>query len=78
MEEGLGTEAQVTPEEGRALINQELERLADGDPQRLWRLKKFQASIDRELRPYKDPVARMNKMVELFWTGVKKFHSTIS
>jgi hypothetical protein len=37
------------------------------------RARQFQFRIDRELHQYKDPVARMNKMVELFWEGVKEF-----
>lgn len=75
---GFVVPASMTDREGRSLIEAELVRLADGDPQKLWRLRKIQAGIDRELRRYKDPVARMNKMVELFWKGFAKFHRALN
>ncbi len=36
-------------------------------------LRQLQWTIDGELRKYKDPIAKMNKMAELFWNGVFKF-----
>jgi hypothetical protein len=54
-----------------------IKRLANGDEQKEWRLRKYQASIDRELSGYKDPIARMYRMEKLFWDGVKKFQNTI-
>ena len=41
------------------------------------RMRQFQFRIDSQLRKYKDPVARMNKMVELFWEGFKTFQETL-
>jgi hypothetical protein len=38
----------------------------------------FNWRIQQELRNYKDPTARMNKMVELFWNGVKEFQSVLN
>lgn len=33
--------------------------------------------IEQELSKFKNPTARMNKMVELFWNGVSKFEDTL-
>ena len=33
--------------------------------------------LDKQLDKYKDPTARMNKMVEIFWQGVYKFEDTL-
>lgn len=46
-------------------------------PERQERLRQYQWKIDQTLSGYKDPVARMNKMVELFWTGVGKFQDVL-
>lgn len=54
-------------------MEEEMKRIAGGDEERLIKLQQFQWNINKELRKYKDPVARMNKMAELFWVGVKKF-----
>jgi hypothetical protein len=47
------------------------------DEERRLKLQRLQFRIDRELRNYKDPVARMNKMVELFWEGFKEFDEVL-
>lgn len=54
-------------------MEQEMKRIAGDDAEKLIKLQQFQWNINKELRKYKDPVARMNKMAELFWVGVKKF-----
>jgi len=70
--------AREDPEEfdrqSRAMIKSEIQR-ADED-QRLM-LEQLQFCIDGELRKYKNPVARMNRMVELFWPQVMKFHDAL-
>lgn len=43
------------------------------DSERKTRARAFQWRLNQDLRHYKDPVARMNKMVEIFWKGVYKF-----
>ena len=42
------------------------------------RLRQLQWKIDGELRKYKDPIARMNRMTELFWEGVGHFKNALS
>lgn len=68
-----------TPEEfereGRRLI----EELIESNPNEEQKLKarRLQFRIDRELRHYKDPISRMNKMVELFWRGTLEFNEVL-
>ncbi len=47
------------------------------DPDRKKKLLQLQLNIEKELRQYKDPVARMNKMVELFWEGFEEFNDVM-
>ena len=39
--------------------------------------KQLQWQLDNELRKYKDPIARMNKMVEMFWETFSEFNMTL-
>jgi len=48
------------------------------DEDRKLKLQQLQFRIDRELHKYKDPVAKMNKMVELFWEGVNEFNQVLN
>lgn len=57
----------------REHIESKLTELANGDEQRLWKLRKLQNSIDKELNKYINPIARYNKMVELFYKGFDEF-----
>jgi hypothetical protein len=41
------------------------------------RARQLQWRIDQALSGYTDPIARMNKMVELFWEGVSKFQDAL-
>ncbi len=54
------------------------EAIEEFPPEHRSRAHGLQFRIDAELRRYKDPVSRMNRMVELFWEGVLKFQKTIS
>lgn len=56
--------------EARRKIDEVIERAR---PEHQARLRAMQSGIDRVLARYRDPVARMNKMVELFWNGVRTF-----
>lgn len=57
----------------REVISSEIIKMADGDPERLKKLQQIQWKIDGQLRKYKDPIARSNKMQEIFWEGVREF-----
>lgn len=41
------------------------------------RAQGLQFKIDCTLSKYKDPVARMNKMVEIFWKNFQQFHDVL-
>jgi len=41
------------------------------------RARQLQWRIDQTLSHYKDPVARMNKMIEMFWEGVSEFNDVL-
>lgn len=40
--------------------------------------RQFKWQLDAQLRGYKDPVARLNKMIELFWQGVQTFQLSLT
>jgi hypothetical protein len=41
-------------------------------------MRQLQWRIDGELSKYKDPIARMNKMVELFWEGFAELNKALN
>lgn len=59
------------------ILDVEIQRMSHGDADRLLKLQQIQWKINGELRKYRDPVARMNKMTELFWKGVYEFVDTL-
>ena len=42
------------------------------------RARQFKWQLDAQLRGFKDPVARLNKMVELFWQGFASFQLALN
>lgn len=46
-------------------------------PERQQRARAFNWRIQQELRNLIDPIARMNRMVEMFWAGVKEFQQVL-
>ncbi len=38
----------------------------------------IQFKLDHELSKYHDPIARMNKMIEIFWEGVHQLHNALN
>ena len=61
----------------REHIEAKLIEIADGDDQKLWKLRKLQNSIDKEMDKYVNPIARYNKMVEIFYSGLNEFNETL-
>ena len=41
------------------------------------RLRQQQWRIDNDLRRFKDPVARLNRMVEIFWEQFREFQTSL-
>lgn len=64
------TDPEAFEVEARRRIDEVISR---AHPEHRDRLRAMQSGIDRILARYHDPVARMNKMVELFWNGVRTF-----
>lgn len=48
------------------------------EPERQQRARAFNWKIQQDLRNFKDPVARMNKMVEMFWKGYQTFNTALN
>ena len=61
----------------REHIESKLIEIADGDEQKLWKLKKLQNSIDKEMDKYHNPITRLNKMVEIFYSGLNEFNEAL-
>jgi hypothetical protein len=61
--------------ERKKILDEFFDSIEDDD--RRLHLQQLQFRLDGELRHYKDPVARMNKMIEIFWKGVNEFQQTI-
>ena len=65
-------------EEFERIVRAEIERIInDADSKFQARLRGLQFKIDATLLKYKNPIARMNKMAELFWEGVDTFEKTL-
>jgi hypothetical protein len=77
--EDLGQLYRCDPEafarRSRLLIQSLIDGFPEGQRSRAYGL---QLKIDAELSRYKDPVARMNRMVELFWQGVGDFQEVLT
>lgn len=51
--------------------------IENADPRHRDRLRGLQFTIDAKLSRYNNPIARCNKMVELFWEGVNAFDNAL-
>lgn len=60
----------------RKMIDDYIDTLPSEERKR--RARGVQFVIDSKLSHIKDPIARMNKMVELFWAGVSEFQNTLN
>ena len=67
------------PEEFEIYTRKLIEETIDGfkSEERILAAKQLQWNIDNTLRKYKDPVARMNKMVELMWPSLISLNSEL-
>jgi len=57
------------------LIHRTIEEFPEDFRQRAYGL---QFQLDAQLRKYKNPVARMNKMVEIFWQNFEEFFEVLN
>ncbi len=58
----------------RQLIEEAIENFP---PEYRARAQGIQFRLDQELNLCKDPISRMNRMVEIFWEGVQQFEAVI-
>ena len=71
-------------QEGPEAMERESKRILDEffdsieDEEKRLRLQQLQFRIDGQLRKYKDPIARMNKMCEIFWEGFAEFQQALN
>jgi len=69
----------MTPDELIAYKEKLIENYISSLPEeKQHRLRQLQWKIDGELRKYKDPIAKMNRMAELFWEGVGHLKAALS
>jgi hypothetical protein len=67
------------PEAFEAMRRLLIEETIEGFPEKhRARAYGLQMRIDAELGRYRDPVARMNRMVELFWEGFGEFQQALN
>ncbi|NOT12563.1 MAG: DUF3135 domain-containing protein [Methylococcaceae bacterium] len=68
------------PEQFQLITRQMIEAYIASIPDEISRKKcaGTQFRLDHELGKYNDPIARMNKMVEIFWQGVYQLHSSLN
>ncbi len=67
------------PEQFQAISRKMIEDYIASIPDEISRKKcaGIQFRLDHELSKYHDPLARMNKMVEIFWKGVYEFNNAL-
>lgn len=76
--ERLSELSRKDPERFEMLRRELIERTIQGFPERFRpRAYGIQFQLDAALRHYKDPVARMNKMVEIFWEQFQRFQEAV-
>lgn len=54
-------------------LEEEIIKMCDGCPEKEDRCRAFVWRMEQELSKYTDPIARYNKMVEMFWKQVEEF-----
>ena len=54
------------------------EFIVSSPPEKQLKLRAIQAKVNKELSKFKDPTARLNRMVSLFWEQVNDFQSALN
>ncbi len=67
------------PEEFKKVTDKMISDFIDSvPPEKQKKLERKQWRLDHELGKIKNPLARMNKMVNIFWEGVNEFRDVTS
>ena len=70
---------QEDPESFEKAKNEIIEEFIMAQPEEIrQRLRQQQWRIDNDLRRFKDPVARLNRMVEIFWEQFREFQVSLT
>jgi hypothetical protein len=56
----------------REYIINHIKTITNGNKEREWKLLGYFYFIERDLKNYKDPIARYNKMIEIFYRELSK------
>lgn len=68
-------QADDNPEKFETIRREMIKTVIESYPQEIQqRFYGLQFTLDCELRKYRNPVARMNRMVEIFWNKVDEFN----
>ena len=71
--------AETDPDKFEAIRRELIEAAIESFPERhRQRARGLQFRLDCELRKYKDPISRMNRMVELFWEKFDEFQAAVN
>lgn len=60
------------------VLDKHIVKLCGDCPEKLSRCRAMQWRIDQELSKYKDPIARYNRMVEMFWVQFKDLQQVLN
>lgn len=75
----LKTLFETDPIAAEEVVKQILEEyISTLDADRQQRARAYNWRVQQELRNFKDPIARMNRMVEMFWKGVQEFQQVLT
>lgn len=60
------------------ILDKHIIKMCNGCEEKLKRCRAMQWRIDHELSKYKDPIARYNKMVEMFWAQFRDLQEVLN
>ena len=60
------------------ILDQHIIKMCNGCEEKLNRCRAMQWRIDQELSKYKDPIARYNRMVEMFWVQFRDLQDALN
>lgn len=72
------TDPQAFEEKRKEMLEDNLVKICGDCPEKLARCRAMQWRIDQELSRYKNPVAKYNKMVEMFWKQFSEFQVSLN
>ena len=74
----LSSDPEAFEEKRREILEANMIKMCNGCEEKLARCRAIQWRLDQELSKYVDPVARYNKMIEIFWKQVAQFQLSLN